>query len=151
MTGRLQEELEPHGQLVIFYPTFHCELKYIERYWCGYKWYARENCQHTFDGLRATVPAALCSGSSAIIHRHFFHCMRIIEAYVPRNLRSRCIRLTGRLLTSQSGKSCSNMGRGIWGWGRGTALELLAFCKRKEISLYHTRNTITHDHSDFRF
>ena len=31
--GRLQEELEFCGQLVIFYPKFHCELNFIERYW----------------------------------------------------------------------------------------------------------------------
>ena len=50
--GRLQEELECRGWLVIFYPKFHCELNFIERYWCGCKWYARENCQYTLDGLR---------------------------------------------------------------------------------------------------
>jgi len=30
--GGLQEELECRGQLVIFYPKFHCELNFIERY-----------------------------------------------------------------------------------------------------------------------
>ena len=49
--GRLQEELECRGWLVIFYPKFHCELNVIKRYWCGCKWYARENCQYTLDGL----------------------------------------------------------------------------------------------------
>ena len=87
--------------------------------------------------LGETVPAALCSVSSATIHRHYLHCMRIIHAYGPgatfgpRNLRSRCIRLTGRLLTSQSGKSCSNIGRGSGGWSGGTGLELLAFVREK--------------------
>ena len=57
--GRLQEALECRGQLVIFYPEFHCELDFIERYWCGCKWYAQENCQYTLDGLRETAPAAL--------------------------------------------------------------------------------------------
>ena len=79
--GRLQEELEYRGQLVIFYPKPHCELNFIERYWCGCKWYARENCQYTLDGLRETVPAALNSVSSVTIHRHYLHCMRIINAY----------------------------------------------------------------------
>lgn len=30
--GRLQEEVEATGNLVIFYPKFHCELNFIERY-----------------------------------------------------------------------------------------------------------------------
>ena len=107
--GRLQEELESRGQLVIFYPKFHCELNFIERYWCGCKWYARENCQYTLNGLRETVPAALCSVFPATIHWHYLHCMRIIDAYASGaiygtwELRSGCIRLTGRL-TNQSGE-----------------------------------------------
>ena len=32
----------------------------------------------TLDGLRETVPAALNSVSSATIHRHYLHCMRVI-------------------------------------------------------------------------
>ena len=30
--GRLEEELKSRGQLVIFYPKFHCELNFTERY-----------------------------------------------------------------------------------------------------------------------
>jgi hypothetical protein len=79
--GRLQEELESRGQLVIFYPKFHCELNFIERYWCGCKWYARENCQYSLTGLRETVPTALNSVTSSTIHRHYLHCVRILKAY----------------------------------------------------------------------
>lgn len=39
--GRLQEELERVHQEVIFYPKFHCELNFIEHFWCSAKWYAR--------------------------------------------------------------------------------------------------------------
>ena len=79
--GLLEEELESRGQLVLFYPRFHCVLNIIERYWCGCKWYARENCHYTLDGLSETVPAALNSVSWATIYRHNLHCMRIINAY----------------------------------------------------------------------
>lgn len=67
--GRLQEELESHNQLIIFYPKFHCELNFIERYWCAAKYYARENCQYSFDALRSTVPLALDSVSTVSINR----------------------------------------------------------------------------------
>ena len=50
--GRLEEELQAAGQLVIFCPKFHCELNFIEKFWCAAGWYARENCEYTFVGLR---------------------------------------------------------------------------------------------------
>ena len=40
--GRLEEELQVAGQFVIFYPKFHCELNFIERFWCSTKYYARD-------------------------------------------------------------------------------------------------------------
>ena len=33
--GQLQEEVEAANHLIIFYPMFHCELNFIERFWCG--------------------------------------------------------------------------------------------------------------------
>ena len=50
--GRLEEELQAAGQLVMFYPKFHWELNFIEKFWCAAKWYARENCECTFADLR---------------------------------------------------------------------------------------------------
>jgi len=82
--GRLEEEVEAHGHSVIFYPKFHCELNFIERFWCAAKFYARENCGYSFNKLRETVPAALDSVSSASINRYYHHCMRIMAAYRDR-------------------------------------------------------------------
>jgi hypothetical protein len=79
--GKLEEELEALNQLVIFYPKFHCELNFIERYWCGVKWYTRDNCEYSLQGLRTILPAALDSVSTAAINRHYYHCMRVLEAY----------------------------------------------------------------------
>lgn len=79
--GRLQEELEACNQLVILYPKFHCELNFIERFWCAAKYYARENCLYTFDGLRKTLPTALASVSAICIYHYYLHCMRIIDTY----------------------------------------------------------------------
>jgi hypothetical protein len=79
--GWLQEELEAAHQEVIFYPRFHCELNFIERYWCSTKHYTRENCSYTFQGLREILPSALASVPSATINRYYHHCMRTLEAY----------------------------------------------------------------------
>ena len=51
--GQLQEDMEVQAadHLVIFYPKFHCELDFIERFWCAAKWYARENCEYSLEGL----------------------------------------------------------------------------------------------------
>jgi hypothetical protein len=79
--GWLQEEVEAAGHSVIFYPKFHCELNFIERFWCAAKHYARENCVYTIDGLRGTIPTAFKSIPTATINRFYKHCSRIIDAY----------------------------------------------------------------------
>jgi hypothetical protein len=38
--GSLQEALEAGNQEVIFYPKFHCELNFVEHFWCAAKWYS---------------------------------------------------------------------------------------------------------------
>lgn len=53
--GWLQEELETTHQEPLFYPKFHCELNFIERFWCSAKFYTRENCQYSLDGLREVL------------------------------------------------------------------------------------------------
>ena len=63
-SSSLRHEL---GHSVLFYPKFHCELNFIERYWCQAKWFARENCGYDFEVLNATVPEALASVTNASI------------------------------------------------------------------------------------
>ena len=79
--GKLQEELEALHQEVIFYPKFHCQLNFIERFWCAAKYYARENCLYTLEGLRETIPTALASVTVGSINRYYNHCVRIMDAY----------------------------------------------------------------------
>jgi len=79
--GRLEEELLAEGHEAIFYPKFHCELNFIERFWCAAKFYARENCQYSLAGLRETLPAALHSVTGAAIYNYYAQCMKILEAY----------------------------------------------------------------------
>ena len=76
--GQLQEEVEAANHL---YPKSHCKLDFIEQFRCAAKWYARENCEYSFDGLRQVVPAALESVSTASINRYYGHCARAIDAH----------------------------------------------------------------------
>ncbi|RPB11554.1 hypothetical protein P167DRAFT_489137, partial [Morchella conica CCBAS932] len=66
---------------IIFYPKFHCELNFIERFWCVVKYYPRENCQYSLEGLRETIPAALNSVTSISINKYYLYCMRILDTY----------------------------------------------------------------------
>jgi hypothetical protein len=79
--GKLEEEIMKFNHEVIFYPKFHCELNFIEPYWCAAKYYAREHCEYSLKGLRAVLPAALDSVSSTAINRYYNHCARVMEAY----------------------------------------------------------------------
>ena len=63
--------------------------------------YARENCEHSLEGLRKIVPAALDSVSAVSINRYYNHCARVIDAYtdlsmVQRTLRLMYIKVIGR-------------------------------------------------------
>jgi len=80
--GRLQEELESAHQEVIFYPKFHCELNFIEHFWCSAKWYTRENCEYSLKGLRRVLPEALDSVTPATINCYYRRCMRTLGAYM---------------------------------------------------------------------
>ena len=73
--------METAGHSVIFYPKFHCELNFIERFWCDAKYYTRKNCGYTLDNLHKTIPVAFQSVPVATINRHYHHSVRTIEAY----------------------------------------------------------------------
>jgi hypothetical protein len=51
-----KKRLENLGHRVLFYPKFHCELNFIERYWCRAKWFARENCGYGAGHLVVLAP-----------------------------------------------------------------------------------------------
>ena len=76
--GRLEEEIETAHHLIFFSPEFHCELvNFIERFWCEAKWYAREHCEYSLDGLGkvlSAVPSSLTSTGVATTVR---------ESWVP--------------------------------------------------------------------
>lgn len=79
--SRLQEEIEAAGHEVIFYPKFHCEINFIEHFWCGVKWWLRDHCEYSINGLRRNLPEALHSVTPTSINRYYERCKRIIVAY----------------------------------------------------------------------
>lgn len=79
--GRLEQELTDRSQSFIFYPKFHCEVNFIERFWAAAKFHTRENCSYDLISLRQTLPEALKMLPRASILKFYGHCDRIIEAY----------------------------------------------------------------------
>ena len=77
----MQEEVEALGHRVLFYLKFHCELNFVERYWCQAEWFAREDCGYDFEALKAIVPEALASVSNASIRGFYRLAIRTIDAY----------------------------------------------------------------------
>jgi hypothetical protein len=65
--GCLQEELEAPGQEVIFY--FHCELNFIDKFWCSCKAYTWDHFTFTIQDRRKILPGAVKSVLTATINR----------------------------------------------------------------------------------
>jgi hypothetical protein len=57
------------------------KMTFIEHFWCGAKWYTRENCEYSLEGIRKTVPLAVHSISSSSINSYYHRCMRVLKAY----------------------------------------------------------------------
>lgn len=79
--SQIEEYLRRENQMVLFYPKFHCECNWIERFWSHCKRYTRENCSYDIAGLRLNVPAAMMQVPTTTIKRYFDKSVRIIRAY----------------------------------------------------------------------
>src|SRR5215204_5864519 len=73
--------IERAGHKCIFYPKFHCELNFIERYWGAAKRHARENCNDSWTGLQETVPQSLDSVPLITIRRFAQKAWRYMDLY----------------------------------------------------------------------
>ncbi|CAB4417188.1 unnamed protein product [Rhizophagus irregularis] len=77
----LEEAILEAGHLCIFYPKFHCELNFIERYWGAAKRYARENCDYSWSSLQRVVPVALESVDTIMIRKFARKAWRYMDLY----------------------------------------------------------------------
>ena len=77
----LEEAILEAGHKCIFYPKFHCELNFIERYWGTAKKYARENCNYSWSSLQRVVPVALESVDIILIRKFARKAWRYMDLY----------------------------------------------------------------------
>ncbi|CAK5263642.1 unnamed protein product [Mycena citricolor] len=77
----VQETIENARHLCIILPKYHCELNFIEFFWGAVKRYLRDNCDYSFDTLRANMPKALESVKLSTIRKWEHRTFRWLEAY----------------------------------------------------------------------
>ena len=53
--SRIAELIQARGHLCMFLPKFHCELNFIELYWCLAKWHTRGRADKTWKGLKKAI------------------------------------------------------------------------------------------------
>ena len=82
----LQEVLDTSKYIIEFYPKFHCQCNWLERYWAEVKRDVRATCDYSFSGLKERLPLALDNAcppdqTPTRIRRYFTRCYRYIDAY----------------------------------------------------------------------
>jgi hypothetical protein len=80
----LREIASNAGMEVEFFPKFHCEFNWIERYWCNTKRKVRKSCDYSFKTLVTTVPKCLDEVDVITMRRYARKSFRYIDAYRQR-------------------------------------------------------------------
>ena len=79
--GSITEAVLERGHLVEFYPKFHCECNFIERFWGRAKKIARAECDYSFSSLKERIPRILKEIPLATIRGYHRKAWRYIHAY----------------------------------------------------------------------
>ncbi len=79
----LREVVEvDYGHKILFFPKFHCELNFIEMVWGYLKRKLRQECQFSFEVLKARVPKILDEEIPAnFVAKASRHCLRFMSGY----------------------------------------------------------------------
>jgi hypothetical protein len=80
----LEQVVTQKGDIIDFYPKYHCELNWIERFWGWTKRYTREHCDFTLDGLRDAIKGAFEEVPKQFFMKWEASARRYIDAYRPR-------------------------------------------------------------------
>lgn len=78
---QLQETIEAAGHQIIFYPSFHYKLNFIEYFWGRAEVYTRAHCGYSFPSLVRTVPLALAQIPDVLVWKYYQHTLRMMDAY----------------------------------------------------------------------
>ncbi|RPA93477.1 hypothetical protein L873DRAFT_1705087, partial [Choiromyces venosus 120613-1] len=79
--GELQETLEKADHLVLFYPSFHYVLNFIEYFWDSAKVYVRANCEYPLPSLVCIVLEVLVQVLNKLIWKYYQQVLCMMEAY----------------------------------------------------------------------
>jgi len=79
--SQISEKITNAGHFVDYYPKFHCECNYIERFWGAAKRQVRRDCDYSFASLKSRVPQTMKSISLETIRKFSRKSWRYIHAY----------------------------------------------------------------------
>jgi len=78
---QLQETIEAAGHQIIYYPSFHCQLNFIEYFWGHTKVYTRAHCGYTVPSLVRTMPLALAQIPDLVVWKYYQRTLQMMDAY----------------------------------------------------------------------
>ena len=81
----LTEIAHKKNHLVIYFPKYHCEFNWIERYSGAVKRYCREHCTYSMETLPDTMEAGFNSITAVNMRRFARKAYRYMDAYRGRN------------------------------------------------------------------
>ena len=76
----ITETISPTCHSFIFFPKFHPEFNFIERYWGQAKRYARANCNYSFKELKDCSSQSFSSIQLSTIRKMYHHSFSIYES-----------------------------------------------------------------------